>query len=57
MEGTVKKHIGIVVCLNGSDDNDIHNNHLVIFKIDKGSIGSFERSGYLQIFVNSYSRR
>ena len=42
-------HVGLVVCLNGSDDDEIHNNHLVIS--DKGSIRGFGRSGYLQNFI------
>ena len=41
--------VGVVVCLNGSDDDEIHNNHLVIS--DKGSIRGFGRSGYLQNFI------
>ena len=40
MEGTVKKQIGIAVCLNGSDGDDIHNSHLVI--LEKGSIRRLE---------------
>ena len=42
-------HVGVVVCLNGSDDDEIYNNHLVIS--DKGSIRGFGRSGYLQNFI------
>ena len=44
-----KGFVGVVVCLNGSDDDEIHNNHLVIS--DKGSIRGFGRSGYLQNFI------
>ena len=42
-------HRGVVVCLNGSDDDEIHNNHLVIS--DKGSIRGLGRSRYLQNFI------
>ena len=42
-------HVGVVVCLNGSDDDEIHNDHLVIS--DKDSIRGFGRSGYLQNFI------
>ena len=42
-------NVGVVVCLNGSDDDEIHNNHLVIS--DKDSICGFGRSGYLQNFI------
>ena len=45
----VENNVGVVVCLNGSDDDEIHNNHLVIS--DKGSIRGFGRSGYLQNFI------
>ena len=44
-----KGFVGVVVCLNGSDDDEIHNDHLVIS--DKDSIRGFGRSGYLQNFI------
>ena len=42
-------NVGVVVCLNGSDDDEIHNNHLIIS--DKDSIPGCGRSGYLQNFI------